>query len=507
MKLNIISRIAKSFPSMFSRGTGQVTAAGKLPDVPLPAPPSGQVTVPGFRPQGERSADLLRKTTRVNANTDATTFRTGATTSEVIRNFAAANPDMSSTINAYLRTGIPKGYRITAHDLDGRINPEATKAAHEILARITFLGDPNQGYNPTSDLQSLSESLGRELLFEGAMALELVLDDLGMPTYPAPIAVSTLQFREDAQRGIYPVQVVSGNEVDLDFPTIFYVSVDQDLLTAYAEGYLVTALRAVLADENFNNFLIRQLQRNIAPRMIVTIIEESLKKSMAIGTLNSPDAMRKALDDTMQGISNTLEDLEPEDAIITTDAVGYKLSGPGENSGGAGGIGTMLKTIHDQLQNRLTASLKTLPAVLGRDSGQGSATVSAYLFLKSAEVLALKLGVIYSRMLTVAVRLLGMNCYVDFKYDDVDLRPKGEQEAYRAMEQDRILEQLSLGFITDEQACVMLTGKLPPDGYQPKSGTMFKTTSKQVQNTTSQTSLMNGQKDTLKSDAPTGKKS
>ena len=422
MKLNLISRIAKGFPSLFSP---KVSAAGKLPDIPLPTPPKGQVTVPGFRPQGERSADLLRRTTRVNANTDATSFRSGSSTSEVIRNFAAANPDMSSTINAYLRTGIPKNYRITAHDLDGRINPEATKAAHEILARITFLGDPNQGYNPTSDLQSLSETLGKELLFEGAMALELVLDDLGMPTYPAPIAVSTLQFREDSKRGIYPVQVVSGNEVDLDYPTIFYVSVDQDLLTAYAEGYLVTALRAVLADEDFNNFLLRQLQRNIAPRMIVSIIEDNLKKSMAIGTLNDPKAMKTALENTMQGISDTLEQLEPEDAIITTDAVGYRLAGPGENSGGAGGIGAMLQTIHEQLQSRLTASLKTLPAVLGRDSGQGSATVSAYLFLKSAEVLALKLGVIYSRMLTMAVRLLGMNCYVDFKYDDVDLRPKG----------------------------------------------------------------------------------
>ena len=499
MKLNFISRIAKSFPSLF--------AAGKLADVPLPKPPSGQVTIPGFRPQEERSANLLRKTTRVNANTDATSFRTGSSTSEVIRNFAAANPDMSSTINAYLRTGIPKSYRITAHDLDGRINPEATKAAHEILTRITFLGDPNQGYNPTSDLQSISESLGKELLFEGAMALELVLDDMGMPTAPVPIAVSTLQFREDSKRGIYPVQVVAGKEIDLDFPTIFYVSVDQDLLTAYAEGYLVTALRAVLADEDFNNFLIRQLRRNIAPRMIVTIIEENLKKSMAIGTLNNPEKMKEVLENTMAGISETIENLEPEDSIITTDAVGYKLAAPGENAGGAGGVGAMLKAIHEQLQSRLTAALKTLPAVLGRDSGQGSATVSAYLFLKSAEVLALKLGVIYSRMLTVAVRLLGMNCYVDFKYDDVDLRPKGEQEAYRAMEQDRILEQLSLGFITDEQACVALTGKLPPDGYQPKSGTMFKTTSRQVPNTTSQTSLMNGQKDSLKSDAPTGKKS
>ena len=74
----------------------------------------------------------------------------------------------------------------------------------------------------------------------------------------------------------------------------------------------------------------------------------------------------------------------------------------------------------------------------------------------------------------MAVRLLGMNCYVDFKYDDVDLRPKGEQEAYRAMEQDRILEQLSLGMISDEEACLMLTGKLPPAGAPVLSGTMFK---------------------------------
>ena len=104
MKLNLISRIAKGFPSLFSP---KVSAAGKLPDIPLPTPPKGQVTVPGFRPQGERSADLLRRTTRVNANTDATSFRSGSSTSEVIRIFAAGIPDMSSSIYGFLRTGIP----------------------------------------------------------------------------------------------------------------------------------------------------------------------------------------------------------------------------------------------------------------------------------------------------------------------------------------------------------------------------------------------------------------
>ena len=37
-----------------------------------------------------------------------------------------------------------------------------------------------------------------------------------------------------------------------------------------------------------------------------------------------------------------------------------------------------------------------------------------------------------------------------------------------------VLEQLSLGLISDEEACLRLTGKLPPAGYKPLSGTFFK---------------------------------
>ena len=35
------------------------------------------------------------------------------------------------------------------------------------------------------------------------------------------------------------------------------------------------------------------------------------------------------------------------------------------------------------------------------------------------------------------------------------------------------LEKLSLGLITDEEASLTLTGKLPPPGYKPRAGTMF----------------------------------
>jgi hypothetical protein len=37
-----------------------------------------------------------------------------------------------------------------------------------------------------------------------------------------------------------------------------------------------------------------------------------------------------------------------------------------------------------------------------------------------------------------------------------------------------VLEQLSLGMISDDEACLQLTGRLAPVGMKPLSGTMFK---------------------------------
>jgi hypothetical protein len=91
---------------------------------------------------------------------------------------------------------------------------------------------------------------------------------------------------------------------------------------------------------------------------------------------------------------------------------------------------------------------------------------------------------------------MGLDCYVEFRYADLDLRPAGELEAYRAMEQSRVLELLSLGFLTDSEASLALTGNLPPAGFKPLSGTMFKSqkvdVSAQPGTAASQTSTMKG---------------
>jgi hypothetical protein len=103
---------------------------------------------------------------------------------------------LSATINSYLRVGIPNEYTVIARDPDGVINVEATKLAQELLRRLTYLGDVSLGYNPVSDLQSLSESLAKELLMYGSMALELALDKQRLPLYLNAVSVTNCSLRK-----------------------------------------------------------------------------------------------------------------------------------------------------------------------------------------------------------------------------------------------------------------------------------------------------------------------
>ena len=112
--------------------------------------------------------------------------------------------------------------------------------------------------------------------------------------------------------------------------------------------------------------------------------------------------------------------------------------------------------------------------------GHGSASANfasaeALLYMKTADgLIRKKLNELYSRIFTLAVRLYGVDCYVEFAYEDIDLRPKNEVEAFKAMKQSRVLELLSLGFMSDEEASIMLTGKLPSANAPQLSGTGFR---------------------------------
>lgn len=444
----------------------QELSAADLPPPETPKTGKGASSLPSFL-RNPTPQQILPQLDRSLATTDITGLRSG-TTPDTIRTMVAASPDLSAAVFAYLRSSIT-GYVAVAKNRDGTFNIDATKTLQQILARIDVLPDYKLGFNGVNSIRSLSESLGKELLMYGACAIELVLDKARLPSELRPISVTTIKFGTDGQRRI-PAQRLGSVIVDLDIPTFFYVSLDQDLLEPYTSSPMEAALQPVIFAQEFQNDLRRIVKKAIHPRVTAKIDVEKFLKIIP------PDAQ---LDDVKRNdwmtqfigeLEQKLNQLKPEDAVVYFDAleIGYLTAGNTNHD-------AEVKVLSDVIDAKVATGAKAMPSTLGHGSGsQNIASVETMLFMKSASgAVQEKLNELYSRALTLAVRLFGLDVVVTFEFDSIDLRPEAELEAFKTMRQSRVLELLSLGFLADEEASLQLTGALPSPNFQPLSGTGF----------------------------------
>lgn len=455
---------------------GSLQAASQLPEIPAPKVRAGARSFPSFLTTSKPSASALPKKDRRLASTDITTLRSGTTTLDVIRDFASASPDLSAAVFAYLRVGITNGYTAVAQNPDGSFNPEATTLLQQIIQRMDLLPDYKEGFSGTWSLRSISESLAKELLYYGAASGELILDKSRLPSRIQPISTKNIEFWPDKGGLLSPKQVVGGEKIDLDIPTYFYVALDQDLLEPYAASPLEPAIKAVIFSEDFVADLQRVAKRAVHPRLYLKLAEDQIRKFMPAEAQHDADKLQEYLNSVLQQVQDTINGLDPQDALILYDSIEADYMNNGNVS-----IGDEWKTLQDIINAKLSTGSKTMPAILGHGVGsQNVASAEALLFVKNASgAIQSKLNEFYSRLFTLAVRLFGNDVVVRFAYDSIDLRPESELEAFKAQKQSRILELLSLGLVTDEEASLQLTGKLPPMGYKPLAGTMFKSKSGQ----------------------------
>lgn len=452
--MNFISRFAQAWN------------AATLTPPPLPKAPNAPQAIPSHRTQVAPAATVLRRPSRDPVNTSRTSVRTGQTAYDVIRELAELSPDLGAATFAMLRTGIPEKYRVVAYNLDNQIDPSGTALAHELLNRVTFLGAADGSYGAQLTLNSLSEQLGKELIYYGACALEVALDKARIPASFNPVSVTKLK-AYDEDNAVRWVQVIGGEEVDLDIPTFIYTSVDQLLTEPYSSSILQTAVQPTLADLEFNDDVRRVLKRAVHPRLAATISSEIAKKQCPPDVLNDQEKYTAYLNNLIAQVQDVLNGLAPEDALVSFDTVSHEYVDGGHDPS------TIIERIQKVLNGKLAAGSKTLPVVLGQGGSSNSSSAESMLYIKTADMLRRKLNEVYSRALTVALRLMGVDGFVKFTYDEIDLRPASELAAFRAMETSNTLQLLSLGFLTDEQASIELTRHLPPAGFKPLSGTGF----------------------------------
>lgn len=457
-------------PIVSAREVGWMSAAS---DLPTPTPPKVKnkaQALPSYSTSAKMSQSPLPLPDRRLLSLDPTTdFRNAATTSALLRKMLRTNPEFAAAVFSYLRVAITEGYTAIAYNPDRTPNPEATSSLQQIIARFDVLPDYSEGFNGVASLLSCSEALAQEILLEGAMLGELVLDKTRLPARIQPLSISGIKMQPDKDGYLIPVQSIGGNNVPLDSPTIFYLSLDQDLTSAYPDSPLGTSIKAVMFAEQFIADVTRVVRRAVHPRLNVSIDYEKFTKSIPQDIRDSDDDVAKYQNDVLDELEQTLNDLGPEDALVNYDFIQIEYLNNGNAS-----LANEYKEIRAIADAKLSSGTKTMPAVLGMDSTSNVASTQSMLFVKAAAgAVQFKLNEFYSRLLTLAVRLLGHDVFVKFKYDTIDLRPGNELEAFKSAKQSRVLELLSLGLISDEEAAIELTGHLPPKTYKPLSGTMF----------------------------------
>ena len=467
----------KSFAQEAAELGVELSAASELASPPLPGSGKGkvsnkQLTMPSYLTTATPStATPFLRVDRALANKNILDYRFGADSRQVIRDFTRADPNLSAAVTSYIRVGITSGYTAIARNLDGTVNPEATASLAQVISRMNVLNDYTIGFDDGRSLRSVSESWARSVFTTGAMCGEVVLDKLRMPSHFHPVATEQIRlFPSSDAKKLVPKQFIGGEYIDLDVPTFFMVNLDEDLLDPYPISPIEPAIQAVLFSADFMNDLRRIVKKAIHPRVAVTIDEEKFKKNIPLEYQNDTEKINTYMVGVVTDLETKINGLQPEDAIVMFDTMGLTVIDHGNTN-----LSNEYKVIQDLADAKLASGAKVLPTVLGHSDGtSNTASAEVLLFMKFVEgTVWAKLNEMFSKMFTLSVRLMGHDVYVDFKYNEIDLKPASELESFKSMKQSRVLQLLSLGMLTDADASIQLTGVLPPAGMKPLSGTDF----------------------------------
>ena len=446
-------------------------AATQLPPVKPPKPPKGGgLSIPSYRTSATASPNQITKPNVAIANVDlVNTFRQGADTATIVRGLARISPEVAASQATHLRVGIPEGYMVFARDPDGEFNEDATRLALQILRKLQFMPDYENGFSHVASLRSTSEALARQMYQTGAMAAELVLDKSRLPFKLQGVATSQIFWFEDGN-GTRPVQRLGGKDIDLDIPTFFYVALDPDLQDVYAQSPLESALQPVLASTQFLQDLRRLCARHVYKRYNISILWEKLQEMIPIEIANDQEKLQAWLNAKLDAVVDTINSLGVEEALVHYDyfEVGYI---EGDN----GDTPATLETVKSIFDGKVSTATKTPKSILGLGAtSAGAADADTLLFMMTVNgMVRVKLNELYSKVLTLAVRLMGLDVTVEFLYDEIELRPKSELAAYRTMDKEFWRGLLSDGIITDAEFAMRTTGQLPRKGYKPRAGTYF----------------------------------
>lgn len=390
----------------------------------------------------------------------------------LLRFLAQAEGPLSTALHNIVQVA-NNGYKIRAFDVGtNTFSAEGTNLALGVMSRFDTLYDYSQGFSEKMSTETLLETMLREAVLTNGVGAELVLNAARQPDSVNVIPLETIRWRNRGKnKGTYPTQIQYNERapVDLDIPTFFVQRMAADPGSLYPRSMLDSAVKLLVYFEEFMDDVRRVVRQSGHARQTVSLDTEKAIKTAPASVKNDPKKLSDWMKTLQTAVQQTIDSIDPEDALILFDTATFKIESP--SFGNKIDYTPMLNMI----AGMSAMSMKSPPSALGmRIQGSSSdSSVETLMFLKSAKAVQTPTEAVMSRALTLGVRLLGADVYIKYAFDPLDLRPEIELESFYTLKQQRILEQLSYGFISDDQAAVELNCWPRPDGAPELSGTMF----------------------------------
>ncbi len=405
------------------------------------------------------------------ATRDPRTLRSQGQVTEALRILAKENGNLSTAVFNMVQIA-DSGWKVAAFKPGTtEFSAQGTMLVNNIIASMDTLHDYTKGFGKKRPVPMIIQTLLRETILTSGCALELVLDKGRYPDRFQAVDYSTLEWVSDGKGSKYPEQIGFGDRVTLDFPTFYAESLHQEMNTAYGTSILRAALDSLFSSTEFVADMRRVLFKAGHSRLVAVLDAEKIRASASTDIVNDHEKLVAYMNAVKSEVEEALKTLSPEDAVVSFDSVNFETHD-------IGGVKSDYTSLLGSLNNQEATALKTPPSILGmRSAGSQSLSNSETLvFIKGAAAIQTTVEAVMSRALTTAARLFGSDVYVKLAFNDIDLRPESELEAFKTMRETRILRRLSLGLITDAQAFHDLEIPYNPDA--PKlSGTNFSVSS------------------------------
>jgi len=443
--------------------------AAELPVQNPPKVPSGKgdKVISSFlgKAKGGKISNNTNNITNLVMSSDV---RNEATMAQVVKKLVLASPDLSAALETKIKTAISSKYSAIAYDNVGLINYEGTELIQSFLLRLDNSSYDYTKFTKATDIRSVAASFFYDSFRYGAGSVELVLGDMRLPAFVKSIPTRLLNWADNTSEA-YPVYTGGDSDVPLNFPTVFYSASMQDGESPYSESPLQAAIQVALWDADFMDSLRRAAAKNLLQRLKITINSEKYRATLPLEVQTDKDQLKAHMDATIDTLESQMSDMDPEDTLVIFDTLEADTIQDANRS-----EDRSILVLQNLINGKIASGAKILPSVIGRGESSNAASSEALLFLKSMNAAQIEFNLLFSKVLTLTLRLYGIEGYVKFAFEPVNLRPDIELESFKSIRQSRILEQLSLGLVSDVEASLVLTGSLPPEGYKELSGTMFK---------------------------------